>query len=455
MNEQYHLVGLAGVGMSALAEALLARSNRVSGSDRFLDQGDALDTLATLRAEGVVLCPQDGSGVTAETGAVVVSTAIEADNPDLVAARRRGIPVLHRAELLAQLVEGRRLAAVAGTSGKTTVTGLIGWLLEQGGLRPTVINGGAVLNWKAPRALGSFRAGAGELCVIEADESDRSFLRFEPDWAIITNISRDHFDLPETLDLFRAFVRQVRSGVVCGPGVKKLLRDGADPGGVELIEEPFEYAEQNGAAGFVRNGVFFPSPLPGRHNVENAWLAVTLGARLGLPAAVLREALASFRGIERRLERVGEVNGILVVDDYAHNPAKIAAAWRTLAQTRRRVLGIWRPHGFGPLAAMRRELADSLAAVCRPDDRLYLLPVFYAGGTTSRAVTSDDLAKDLTDRGVAVERPPDYPALLAALRASARDGDAALFMGARDPGLPRAARQLLGLLGRERPCRGS
>ena len=446
-SERYHLVGVAGVGMSALAEALLARGARVSGSDRFLDQGAGVPTLDILRAAGVALHAQDGSGVTADTTGVIVSTAIEPDNPDFEAARAMGVPVLHRAEMLARLVRGRRVIAVAGTSGKTTVTGLTGWLLEQGGLKPTVVNGGAVLNWKGPRALGNIRDGRDDLWVIEADESDRSFLHFEPDWEIITNISRDHFELPETLDLFRTFARKGRAGVVCGRGVAEALRGGDDGiGEGALIETSFDDEERGGQAGFVCEGRFFPSPLPGRHNVENAWLAVVLCRRLGVPLPVLGEALPAFRGIERRLERVGESGGVVVMDDYAHNPAKISAAWRTMAQLHRRVLGTWRPHGFGPLAAMRRELGDLFAAVCRPEDRLYLLPVYYVGGTATRAVTSDDLARDLRARGVRVETPPDYPALLAALKSEARAGDAVLFMGARDPELPRAARRFLKLL---------
>ncbi|MBU1910434.1 MAG: UDP-N-acetylmuramate--alanine ligase [Verrucomicrobia bacterium] len=447
MSDLYHLVGVAGVGMSALAQALLAQGCRVSGSDRFLDQGSELEVLDRLRAAGIRLMLQDGSGVLADTSGVIVSTAIEPGNPDLEAARSRGVPVIHRAEMLARLVRGRRLIAVTGTSGKTTVTGLIGWLLEQCGQWPTVVNGGAVLNWKTPQAPGNFRAGRDALWVIEADESDRSLLHFEPEWEIITNISRDHFDLRETLGLFRTFSHKARAGVVCGRGVAEALL--ADPEGEaqgRLIEERLEYEERAGRPGFVSEGTFFPSPLPGLHNVENAWLAVVLCRQLGLDPAALREALSSFRGIERRLERVGESGGVTIVDDYAHNPAKIVAAWRTMVQTHGRILGVWRPHGFGPLAAMLSDLEASLADVMRPQDLLFLLPVFYAGGTARPTVSSGDLAARLQRAGKSARVVESYSALEGELRAVARDGDALLVMGARDPGLPRFARRMLTVL---------
>jgi UDP-N-acetylmuramate--alanine ligase len=447
MSDHYHLVGVAGVGMNALAQALRAQGCGVSGSDRFLDQGSELEVLGILRAAGIRLTAQDGSGVRADTRGVIISTAIEPGNPDLEAARSRGVPVIHRAEMLARLVRGRRLIAVSGTSGKTTVTGLIGWLLERCGQRPTVVNGGAVLNWKTPRAVGNFRAGRDDLWVIEADESDRSFLRFDPEWEIITNISRDHFDLRETGDLFRAFARKARAGIVCGPNVAAILREGV--GGIAegvLIEEPLEFEERDGRAGFMREGLFFPSPLPGRHNVENSWLALVLCRQLDMDPAALGEALSSFQGIERRLERVGEAGGVTIVDDYAHNPAKIVAAWRTMAQTHDRILGVWRPHGFGPLAAMLPDLEASLAGVMRVQDVLFLLPVFYAGGTARSTVSSGDLAARLQRAGKSIAVAESYEVLEKDLRAMARPGDVILVMGARDPGLPRFARRMLAAL---------
>lgn len=438
------MIGVAGVGMSALAQALLAAGHRVTGSDRYLDQGGHLEVLDKLRRAGVRLMPQDGLGVTDETDAVVVSTAIEPDNPDWAAARARAIPVFHRAEMLARLASGSRLVAVTGTSGKTTVTGLLGWMLEQAGRDPTVVNGGVVLNWKTAEAVGNFRRGASDLWLVEADESDRSLLHFQPEWAVITNLSRDHFDLPETGALFRTFLCRVRRGVVCGRGVAgALYPPGEKKPPLFFIELSFDYEERGRQVGFRYEGMFFPSPLPGVHNAENAWLAVVIGQQLGVEPAVMREALASFKGIERRLEQVGEAGGVRVVDDYAHNPAKIRAAWQALARTHARVHGIWRPHGFGPLAAMMDELQAAFLAVCRPGDRLYLLPVYYAGGTAPRAASSQDLADRLQRCGLHVAVWPRPEAVRQAILSEARPGDVVLLMGARDPELPHLARQIV------------
>ncbi len=452
MNEpgqkRYHLCGVAGVGMNALAQLLLTQGHAVSGSDRFLDEGRDLEVIRKLRGAGVQLVPQDGSGVTKDTAEVVVSTAIEADNPDLVQARQRKIPVSHRAQMLARMALGHRLVAVTGTSGKTTVTGMIGWVLECMGKDPTVVNGGNVLNWKTQHRVGNVRIGRTNLWVVEADESDRSFLHFDPEWAVITNISKDHFELPEVVSLFRTFAQRVRGGIVCGAGLSAVIRNsvGTSEAGKQapaLVEEPFEASEEGGRYGFWYKGQQFRSPLIGEHNAENAFLAVVMCDHLGLDLVGVYNALLSFQGIERRLERVGEARGIAVIDDYAHNPAKIHAAWQAVASAHKRVLGAWRPHGFGPLAAMLNELTDAFVTACRPEDRVFILPVFYAGGTANKTVTSGDLVKHLQGRGINAALAEDYDSLAASLKKEARAGDAILCMGARDPELPAFARRMV------------
>lgn len=435
-GDHVHVVGVAGVGMSAVAQLLLDLGYRVSGSDRFLDSGESLEVLQRLGAAGVTLVPQDGSGVASDTAAVVVSTAIEPDNPDLAAAARVGARTVHRAAMLAELARGRELLAVTGTSGKTTVTGMIGWILEQCGLDPTVVCGGVVLDWQASDRVGNVRSGRGPW-VIEADESDRSLLQFEPERAVITNVSKDHFELSEVIALFRRFAAQVRGPIVAGPGVCETLGI-RDPHG-----EPFEPVQENGRWNFRVSGFTFQVSMIGRHNAENAFVASQACLGMGLPPGPVGDALARFRGIHRRLERVGEARGVNVVDDYAHNPAKISASWKAVSERAPRVLGFWRPHGFGPLDLMKNELADAWTAVLRPDDRLYVLPVFYAGGTTAARFTSEDFVALLQERGLAADYAPDYAALEDRLLASCRAGDTILGMGARDPELPRFARRMV------------
>jgi len=432
-QEQYHLVGVAGVGMSALAQAFAAAGRTVSGSDRYYDAGVDLDAIRRLRRAGIDFRPQDGSGVGPHTKALVVSTAIEHDNPDILAANAAGVPILHRAEALAHLVAEKRCIAVTGTSGKSTVTGMIGHVMAELGADPTVVNGAAVLNWVSVGTVGNFRAGNSDWWVIEADESDRSLLKYHPAWAVITNATADHFGLRETLELFERFKRQIGSGLVSTLDEPELLAELRVDSSADARN--FEYA-----------GLRFELAMRGRHNAENALLAVVLCERLGFDLKEIRDALSSFKGIHRRLELVGSVNGVTVIDDYAHNPAKIRAAWRAIAGPGR-VIGVWRPHGYGPLATMMDDLASAFRDVCREKDLLFVLPVFDAGGTADRSVCAGDLVERILAQGLEGVTAIEPRALSGHVAEKTRPGDTVLLMGARDPGLPALAAEVLRAIG--------
>ncbi len=432
MKSKVHISGIGGVGMSALAQALLDRGVTVTGSDRLFDTGDLTGALACLKKQGITLYPQDGCGVKEETVRLVVSTAIEADNPEVVRALALGIPVVHRAAELASLLKGRRLIAVTGTCGKSTVTGMLGWLLEGAGFDPSVINGAAVTGWDANTTrIGSVRTGKGEWAVIEADESDKSLMAFHPEHAIITNASADHFDLKETLDLFTAFRAKVPGIIIDGP----------------LEASPIENIRQEGWNGaFAFEGVDFCVPMPGLHNIYNACHAVRMARALGAEPERLAEILKRFGGIERRLQRIGHCGPALVIDDYAHNPEKLAAAWTTLTTAfPQGICAVWRPHGFAPLRKMLDDLTDMFARVCRPCDELLLLPVYDAGGTADRSVTSTDLASRLAAKHVKVFAFNSVEQVESYMRTVAYCGKGALItFGARDPDLPRLAKRLAG-----------
>jgi len=432
MNETVHISGIGGVGMSALAQALLDCGYTVTGSDRLLDAGDLTGPLACLKKQGVALYPQDGQGVTEATRRLVVSTAIESDNPEVIRAKALGIPVAHRATELANLLHGRRLIAVTGTCGKSTVTGMLGWFLEGAGLDPFVVNGAAVTGWDAGGArIGSVRKGEGEWALIEADESDRSLMTFSPEHAIITNASADHFGLKETLDLFAAFRSKVK-------GV--LIEEHED---MTLLQE----VRQEGWNGFFTyEDVQYCVPMPGLHNIHNAWHAIRMARALGADATQLAESLARFGGIERRLQRVGYCEKAVVIDDYAHNPEKLAAAWTTLATAfTQGICAVWRPHGFAPLRKMIDDLTLMFARVCRPCDELILMPVYDAGGTADRSVSSADLASRLQGKHVKVNTFNSWDAVESRMRELAHAEKGALVtFGARDPDLPRLAKRLAG-----------
>ncbi len=430
--------------MSALAQALLDAGAEVTGSDRFLDQARELDIFHTLRAAGVRMTPQDGRALTPQTRALVISTAVEEDNPERQAATRQGIPVRHRAEVLAELAGARPFAAVAGTCGKTTVTGMAGALLQAAGMDPWVVNGGMVTAWRRPDRVGSVRAGAGP-GVIEADESDRSFLRFSPEWAVITNISKDHFGYEESVRLFEEFAARARRAVLLGPQARAALpvaRWKAER--IEVFACTRWEGRPDGTQRFDAEGRTFELSMPGRHNAENACAALTLARAMGAPWEALQEGLRRFQGIHRRLERAGMCGGAAVYDDYAHNPEKIRAAWTAVRSAgARRIMGVWRPHGFKPLAVMLPELVAMWTDVMGPEDRLRLLPVFYAGGSVTRSgVTSNDLCEALRAADRDAECVPDYPAIETMAREFLRPADALLIMGARDPELPEFARKM-------------
>ena len=424
-GQHVHVVGVAGVGMNAVAQVLLGLGLRVTGSDRFFDQDTRLPVLDKLEGLGVQLHPQDGSALSADTAGVIISTAIEATNPDRQRAEKLEVPVIHRATALARASRNASIIAIAGTAGKSTTTGMCGWLLEACGLNPSVVNGAGIANWIDANTPGNVRLGTPDLWILEADESDRSLLVFRPDWAVISNISQDHFNLGESVDLFRQFAGQVQKGIVCGPGVAELLQGHT---GARLIEATTET---------------LPLSLPGAHNQENARLAYTLCQQLGAHPGQLRGLLPDFRGIERRLERMTDPSAaIQVFDDYAHNPGKIAAAWKTFHDQPGTIHGIWRPHGYGPLSANADALAEMFQTVCRDQDQLHLLPVFYAGGTAGGELGSEDFVQRLKDRKVPARYHVDYGVLEARLREILRPNDIVLIMGARDPALPRFARRM-------------
>lgn len=416
MSGTVHLVGIGGVGMSALAQALLDAGDTVTGADRALGgSGARPGVLAALARAGVRLFPDDGSGIGPDTARVIVSTAVEETNRDLRCARARGIPVVHRAAALAELLAPRRLVAVAGTCGKSTVTAILGHLLAESGFDPVVVNGAQVVGWDAGGTrVGSTRKGTGAYAVAEVDESDKSLVAFKPFAAVVTNASADHYSKAEMDAVFDAFVRGVPGPVIDGRRTP-----------------------------MVPSAAARTIPLPGEHNAVNAECALRMAAALGADPARLAAAIRTFPGVERRLQRVGTCGGAVVYDDYAHNPEKLHAMLATLqAAYPKGVAVVWRPHGYAPLRKMQEALAAMFRATLRPCDELLVLPVYDAGGTTDRSLNSDALVARLNASPVRfVEGLEDAETHL---RTHAPAFGALVVAGARDPGLPVLARRLAG-----------
>ena len=442
---RFHYAGVGGSGMSALAQFQAMLGGHASGSDRGFDRAERPEARAQLERLGVRVMPQDGSGVGGDCGALVLSTAVEDTVPDVAAAKLRGLPIVHRSEMLAHWVSAFRSVAVSGTSGKSTATAMVFEILRGTGRDPSVITGGDLVTLQDQGLWGNAWAGKGPL-VVEADESDGSLVRYQPAVSLCMNLSRDHKSEDEVAGMFRVLKRRTRETFVCGEqGIPADLRDGALSfgfgDGAAVRGADLELAP---AATRLRvDDVRFTLPVPGAHNAENALAAIAVCRALDVPLADMAAPLSRFRGVARRFQSLGEVGGVEVVDDFAHNPAKIAASLATARLRARRVLAVYQPHGYGPTRFLRDGFVETFATRTAPGDRVWLLEVFYAGGTAQRDFSAADLVRDIAARGRDAEFAPSREWLVARIAEEARPGDLVLVMGARDPSLTQFAHDVL------------
>ena len=444
---RFHYVGIGGSGMSALAQYQVMAGGRASGSDRAFDRGERGAHRAQLERLGITLHPQDGSGVGRDCEAVVLSTAVESEVPDYAAARAARVPVIHRSELLAEFVAVKPTIAVAGTSGKSTVVAMTFEILRGAGRRPSVITGGELVALQRDGLMGNaWNEPDSDVLVIEADESDGSLVHYRPEVGVVLNLQKDHKEMAEVAGLFAEFCAHARRACVVGEGDD--LRPLA-PGATIFGFGPRATVRAAGvtleptASAFEVEGVRFTLPVPGHHNVENALAAIAACRAVGVPLDEMVAPLAGFAGVARRFQSVGSARGIEVVDDFAHNPAKLRAAITTARARARRVLAIYQPHGYGPTRFLRPDLVEAFARALIPADRLWLLEVFYAGGTARRDFSAADIVAEIAARGLAARFAPSREALAAEVWREAREGDLVLVMGARDPSLTELAKDLL------------
>lgn len=444
-GNSYFFCGVGGSGMMPLAMIVAARGARVTGSDRSLDQGRIADKFAALERLGIALFPQDGSGV-ADGQIFVASAAVEETVPDVMAASRLGLERLSRADLLAQLFNASaERIAVGGTSGKSTVTGMIGWILDKAGRDPTVMNGAVMKNYVRPDApFASARVGAGGAFVSEVDESDGSIALYTPDIAVLNNVALDHKSMEELRTLFGDFAKRARVAVINADNAESLALAGTNARtfgfGAGAALRGTDVSERPDGIDFSANGMPVSLKVPGRHNAANALAALAAAEAVGIPLAAAAEALGSFAGLKRRLDVVGSRHGVTVIDDFGHNPDKIGATLDTLHAFPGRLLVMFQPHGYGPLRLMGDELAAVFSGKLGADDRLFLPDPIYYGGTVDRSRGSDTLAAAIGPRAVHLETRAEIGERLLA---EARAGDRILIMGARDDTLSNFAAELL------------
>lgn len=447
--------------MLPLAVILKGLGFTVSGSDRSYDQGRTPEKFAWIKEQGITLYPQDGSGITPDMSTVVISKAVEDTIPDIGAAKQKNIPILKRVDVLIDLFnQAERRIAISGTSGKTTTTGMTGFLLKEAGLDPTIMNGGIFLNYAKQNPYSTAFVGQGDMFVTEIDESDGidAVVRFAPDIAVIHNISLDHQPMEELKQMFAGFLSKTQTAVLNADddiviamgksfGGKVItysaMGNQADITASRMIPHPDGIEADVAYAGTTAR---MKLQLPGNHNVSNALAAIAVGVSLGLTLERCTEILGRFQGIRRRMEVVGTKNQITVMDDFAHNPDKIAATLGTLRQFPGRLHIFFQPHGYGFLKVVGKELGESFVQHLGPEDILYMVEPFYAGGTVDRSVGSQSVIDDITAHGRNAFLLEGRAEVKAAILKDAKPGDRIVIMGARDDTLSSFAAEILAFL---------
>ena len=446
-----HFTGIFGTGMSALAQYLRFEGISVSGSDRLLTSEDTAPIRQSLEGLGCTIVNQDGSGVDEDTDVVCISTAIEESNPDVAAARASDLPIVHRSDLLAAIIALKRTIAVAGTSGKSTVTSMIFEFLTACGKSPSLISGAPLRRLEKQGLIGNAFSGGSDLLVVEADESDGTLVKYSPEASVILNISKDHKSIDEIKGFFETLVsRSTWTAINSDDPILATLASTVSFGRNHSASWRADHEELlPTSVKLFHKGIEYHLPLPGNHNLENLRAALCVCEYFGCDGSTLVTAVRDFEGVARRFSVTETEQNVHVVDDFAHNPAKIAAAVSAARGLSGRILAVYQPHGFGPTRFLKDEYIATFQTVFRKNDSLYLLPIYYAGGTAQRDISSEDIITGLGPVQFNAQAISDRSELLTKLKVDVRPGDCVLVMGARDPSLPTLVRKTLELFGGE------
>ena len=460
-NKSYFFCGIGGSGMLPLANIVRDAGATVAGSDRALDQGRLGAKFEWLQSLGIDLFAQDGSGLISGDQILIASAAIEDSVPDVAKANALGCARMTRAELLADLFNNApRSVAVGGTSGKSTVTGMIGWILTDAGLDPTIMNGAVMKNFVADDApFASARVGQGNVFVSEVDESDGSIALFTPEVAVLNNVSLDHKSLEELRQLFGDFAKKAKTSVWNADDAETValmeplalagaisfgFSAQADFRATDIVDLPLGSRFTLHAMGDTHDVALI---VPGRHNIANALAAIAAATALGVTVAKAVRAIERFNGLARRFDIVGTANDITVIDDFGHNPDKIAATLATLKAFPGRIIAFFQPHGYGPIRVMGAELAGVFADMLGEGDHLILCDPVYFGGTVDKSIGSQSITDAVIAAGQNAEYIPSREDCGNRMVDLAQPGDRIVIMGARDDTLSAFAADILARLG--------
>lgn len=442
-------IGVAGTGMSAIAQYLQGIGKNVSGSDRYFLPDTPNDTKDKLEAEGINCFLQDGSGINEDTDLVVVSTAIEDTVFEVKKARELNIPILKRSQVLALIAESKKTIAVGGTSGKSTTSAMIFDIMQYAGLEPSIISGAGLTSIIREGKIGNAKVGKGAWLVIEADESDGSIVQYHPEIGLLLNIDKDHQEIDELMTIFGTFRDNTKGLFITNRSNRLATELSVNPANdfAATSTEKAGYIGnnfiQNGLQiQFSVNGTTIKMNTVGKHNMENALAAIAVTNSLGVSIQTSAEALLHYEGIYRRHQIIGEKNGVLLIDDYAHNPAKCAASISACQPIAPKVIAWFQPHGYGPTRFLRNDFVQEIAAVLRPEDEIWMSEIFYAGGTAVKDISANDLIEDIKQLGKNAYFVENRNDLAGALRPHFKQPTVLLLMGARDPGLETFAKEV-------------
>jgi UDP-N-acetylmuramate--alanine ligase len=428
--------GIGGSGMSALAFFMAESGHFVAGSDRAFERNRNHPVLTLLNSKGIPILPQDGSGIDRSYDFVVFSTAVEPDRPEMIRARDLGVPVKSRPEFLAEIISGFKTVAVAGTSGKSTTSGMLAFLMQGLGLSPSFIGGGRVKQFRKETNPGNSVTGDSDILVAEACESDGTLVNYRPEHALVLNIAYDHHGIEETRVMFKTLTRHTKGKVVINADDRNLTALTSGSSVYFSVDMPSHYRATEFTlhplhSEFSVKGIKFSLSLPGKHNLYNALSCIAMLSEMGIPLPDIAGALEAFSGIERRFDIHLDDGKRLVIDDYAHNPHKISSLMETVKVIREEICYIFQPHGYAPTRMMQREYIDTFSRKLRDSDHLILLPIFYEGGTVKRDISSHDIADGIHARGKSVRVIEERKALIE----QAGEHDAYVVFGARDESL--------------------
>ncbi|HET9824011.1 MAG TPA: Mur ligase domain-containing protein [Chitinophagaceae bacterium] len=434
-------IGIAGSGMSALAQYLAGIGKNISGSDRFFVEDQPNETKNKLQAEGIECFFQDGTGIDSQTDLVIASTAVEETNVEIQKARSLDIPILLRSELLTIISNAKRTIAVGGTSGKSTTTAILFDILECGGLMPSIISGAGLVRLQQRGKIGNAYVGKGEWLVIEADESDGSIVSYQPEVGLLLNIDKDHKEIDELKNIFQTFKEHTKKLFVVNASnalTAAFSQDKSHDFSSTDIDAGYKatgFYQTGFQIGFKINGVDFSMNAIGKHNMENALAGAAVANQLGIDLKTCSEAIKHYEGIYRRNQVLGEKNGIWVIDDYAHNPAKVAAAIRSVQPLAKKVVAWFQPHGYGPTRFLRNDFVHEISNALRPEDEMWMSEIFYAGGTTTKNISAADLVNDIKANGSNAYFVENRNNLVKEIKPHLTRDSVVILMGARDPSL--------------------